>query len=85
MAAATGKIEKAGISFGISRQPGPIVVEVRPHHDTITAFKGVQVAFELLNGITLDQAKKILDVLNENVVGVVVTTTPEAKSEAASG
>jgi hypothetical protein len=82
---ATAKIEKAGISFAINRQAGPSVIEVRPHHDTISAFKGAQVAFELLNGITLDQAKKILDVLNENVVGVVVTTAVDAKSEAASG
>lgn len=78
------KIEKAGISFGINRQTGPIVVEVRPHHDTIFAFKGVQIAFELLNGITLDQAKKVLDLLNENVVGIVVTTISSDKTEAAT-
>ena len=81
---ATGKIEKAGISFAINRQAVPIVVEVRPHHDTISAFKGVQVAFELLNGTTLDQAKKILDVLNENIVGVMATTESDAKTDAAS-
>jgi len=44
-----------------------------------------QVGFELLNGITLEQARKILGVLNENVVGVVVTTVLEVKTEAASG
>jgi hypothetical protein len=82
---ATNKIEKAGIGFGISRQVGPIVIEVRPHHDTISALRGVQLGFELLNGISLDQAKKILDVLNENVIGVVVTPASEVKTEAASG
>jgi len=45
----------------------------------------VQVGFELLNGITLEQARKILGVLNENVVGVVVTTAFDVKTEAASG
>jgi hypothetical protein len=45
----------------------------------------VQVSFELLNGITLEQAKKILDVLNENIIGVLVTTTSDDKTEAASG
>ncbi len=35
----TTKIEKAGISFAISRQGGPIVIEVRPHHDTISALR----------------------------------------------
>jgi hypothetical protein len=80
----TNKVEKSGISFGIKRQSGPIVIEVRPHHDTITALKGVQFGFELLNGINAEQARKIVDMLNENVVGVVVTPL-EAKSEAASG
>ena len=65
-----------------------MIVEVRPHHDTIFALRGVQVGFELLNGITLEQAKRIADVLNENVIGVSVTTADEKtddKSKAASG
>ena len=66
-----------------------MIVEVRPHHDTIFALRGVQVGFELLNGITLEQAKKIVDVLNENVIGVSVTTAADEKtddkSKAASG
>jgi hypothetical protein len=78
------KIEKAGISFAIKRQAGPIVIELRPHHDTIVAFKGAEVTFEMLNGMTADRARKILDVLNENLVGVVVTTASNDKSEAAS-
>jgi hypothetical protein len=82
---ATTKIEKSGVGFGIGRQDGRIVIEVRPHHDTISTLKGVQVDFELLNGISLEQAKKILDVLNENVIGVLVTAPLEVKTEAASG
>ncbi|MGA2359485.1 MAG: hypothetical protein ABSF66_10815 [Terriglobales bacterium] len=81
----TTKIEKAGVCFGIGRQDGSIVIEVRPHHDTISALRGVQVGFELLNGIAIGQAKKILDVLNENVIGVSVTTASDDKTEAASG
>src|ERR1035441_5507930 len=41
---ATAKIERAGISFGIGRHGGSIVIEVRPHHDTISALRGVQFA-----------------------------------------
>jgi hypothetical protein len=82
---ATTKIERAGVCFGIGRQGGPIIVEVRTHHDTISALRGVQLGFELLNGITLEQAKKILDVLNENIIGVLVTTTSDDKTEAALG
>jgi len=82
---ATTKIERASVGFGIGRQGGRIIVEVRPHHDTISALRGVQVGFELLNGITLEQAKKVVDVLNENVIGVLVTTASDDKAEAAAG
>jgi hypothetical protein len=82
---ATTKIERAGIGFGIARQAGSIIIEVRPYHDTISALRSVQVGFELLNGITLEQAKKILNVLNENVIGVLVTTSSDDKTQAAAG
>jgi len=80
---AAEKIERSGVGFGIGRQGGPIVIEVRLHHDTIAALKGVRIDFELLNGITLAQATRVLDVLKENVIGVRVAT--DVKSEAASG
>ncbi|MGB6385226.1 MAG: hypothetical protein WBD25_09490 [Terriglobales bacterium] len=81
---AANKIEKASISFGIGRQGGGVVIDVRLNHDTISALRGVQIGFELLNGITLEQGKKILDVLNENVVGLVVTTA-ETKTDDKTG
>ncbi|HLM80225.1 MAG TPA: hypothetical protein VK302_06290 [Terriglobales bacterium] len=81
---ATAKIERAGISFDIGRHGRSIVIEVRPHHDTISALRGVQFGFELLNGITVQQAKKILDVLNENVIGAFVITASDDKQQAAS-
>jgi hypothetical protein len=79
---AASKIEKAGVGFAIAQQGG-LVIEVRPHHDTISAFCGVQISFELLNGISLEQAKKILEVLNENVIGLsVISTLDETPAEA---
>jgi hypothetical protein len=81
---AADKLEKAGVSFGIRNQGGAITVEVRPNHDTIAALRGVQVSFELLNGISLAQAKKLLDVLNENVIGLLVTTALDDKTKAAA-
>jgi hypothetical protein len=81
---AATKVEKAGVCFGIGRPGEPITIGVRPNHDTISAIRGVQVSFELLNGITLAQAKKLLDVLNENIVGVVVTTSLGDQTKAAA-
>jgi hypothetical protein len=77
---ATNKIEKASVGFSIARQGGGIVIDVRPNHDTIAAFRGVHVSFELLNGTTIEQARKILDVLNENVIGLAVSTASEVKT-----
>jgi hypothetical protein len=80
---ATTKIERAGVGFGIGRPGGTVVLEVHTHHDVISALRGVKFGFELLNGITEEQAKKILDLLNENVIGVLVTTSLD--DEAAAG
>ncbi len=77
-------IEKAGVGFSIGRPGGPIVIDFRLHHDTISALKGVQVGFELLNGISVEQAKRIVDVLNENVLGILATSTADNKAQAAS-
>jgi hypothetical protein len=82
---ATMKTERAGVGFGIAKKSGPIVIDIRLNHDTISALEGVQLGFELLNGITPEQARKILDVLAENVVGVVATVASDEKTEAASG
>jgi hypothetical protein len=78
------KPERAGVCFGIGRQGGPITIEVRLNHDTISALRGVQVSFELLNGISLAQAKKLQDALNEYVIGVLVTTTSDDKTKVAA-
>jgi hypothetical protein len=81
---ANEKTERAGVGFAVGRQAGPAAIEIRLHHDTIPVLKGVQIAFELLNGLSPDQARKIADMLSENVVGIRVITTAIAKAEAAS-
>jgi hypothetical protein len=68
-----------GASFRINQESGPLVLEVHTHHDVIPALRGARIGLELLNGITPQQAKKILDVLNENIVGVVFTTATSDK------
>jgi hypothetical protein len=80
---AESKIQKAGIGFGVAQQAGASVIELRLHHDTIAEFRGVKLAFELLNGIRPEQAKKIVEMLNENVVGIMVASK-EGKTQAAA-
>ncbi|MGA2354330.1 MAG: hypothetical protein ABSG02_07530 [Terriglobales bacterium] len=85
MALENAATQRAGVGFAVGRQAGPVVIEVRLHHDTISILKGVQVSFELLNGLSVDQARKIADMLGENVVGIRVVAAGEGKAEAASG
>lgn len=80
----TTKIEKAGVCFGLGQPGGPVTIEVRTNHDTIPALRSVQLRFELLNGITVAQGKKLLDLLNENIVGLVVTTSTGDQTIAAA-
>jgi hypothetical protein len=77
------KIEKAGVSFAVASKGGPVSIEVRLNHDTIASLRGVQVSLEMLNGISLAQAKKLVEVLNENVIGIVATTTSDNQTRAA--
>jgi hypothetical protein len=81
---ATTKIERAGVSFSVGRPVAPVTIEVRLNHDTIPALRGVRLSFELLNGLTLAQAKKLLDVLNEKVVGMVAITSLSDQTKAAA-
>jgi hypothetical protein len=76
--------EKSGVAFNINRSGGPIVIELCLHHETISALKGVHIGFELLNGIGLEQAKRIVEALNENVIGLLVTPKSDSKKQGAS-
>jgi hypothetical protein len=81
----TTKVEKSGVGFSVTPPGGPVAIELRLHHDTILGLKGVQLSFELLNGISPQQAKKIVETLNENVLGLVVSSKSDDKMQAASG
>jgi len=42
-------------------------------HQTVPRLAGATVDFELLNGTTLDQARKLAESVNERVTGVVIS------------
>jgi hypothetical protein len=39
----------------------------------VSGLKALSVGFELLSGTTLEQAKTLVDTMNERIVGVIVT------------
>jgi hypothetical protein len=46
-------------------------------HGTISLLKNATLSFNLLGGISLEQAKKITDSLNENVLDMSVTMSSD--------
>jgi hypothetical protein len=51
------------------------VVVVQLLHETIPALKNAVVGFDLLGGIRIEQARQLVDLLNEYVLNVFVTVT----------
>jgi len=49
-------------------------------HDSVPALKFLIVGFEVLSGTTPVQLKALLDVMNERIVGTMVTPTENGPS-----
>jgi len=49
-------------------------------HDSVPALKFLTVGFEVLSGTTPVQLKALLDVMNERIVGTMVTPTENGTS-----
>ena len=51
---------------------GKFVIRMEMFHQTVASLKDTTVDFELLNGTTLDQARKLAESMNDRVTGVLV-------------
>jgi len=67
------KTERSG-RFRANIREGKPVIELELFHDTVSGLRSVSVGFELLSGTTLEQAKRLVDWMNERIVGVIVTS-----------
>ncbi len=65
--------ERSGSKFVARSDEGKAVIQLELFHDTVPALKPVSVSFELVGGTTLDQAKALVDVMNDRIVGIIVT------------
>lgn len=55
--------------------PGPdgkVVIRMEMFHQTVALLKDTTLDFELLNGTTLDQARKLAESMNDRVTGVLL-------------
>ena len=67
---------RSNCRFNIEKSSdGQLVVIVQAMHETIPALRKSVLGFDLLRGIRADQAKKLVDALNEYVLGVFVTAS----------
>ena len=70
------KTERANCRFVVRQSAeGKSVIVVELLHETIPVLKTSTLGFDLLGGATTAQAKKMVDLLNEYVLGLFVTKT----------
>lgn len=68
------KTERSSCRFAInSTKDGKPQIVVKPFHASVSFLADAVLGFDLLGGTTLEQAKKVVELLNENVLDVFVT------------
>jgi hypothetical protein len=65
--------ERSGSKFVAQSDEGKAIIQLQLFHDTVPALKPLSVEFELLGGTTLEQAKALVEVMNDRIVGIIVT------------
>jgi hypothetical protein len=67
-------IERDSCRFkAIQGADGKFVVRMEMFHKTVSALADATVDFELLNGSTQDQARKLAESMNDRVTGVLIS------------
>jgi len=49
------------------------MIEMESFHNTVPHLSAVTLSFEMLSGITLEQTRDLIEKMNDQIVGVVVT------------
>jgi hypothetical protein len=70
----TLRTERGGSRFVVRTEEGKPVIQLELFHDTLSLLASVTIGFELLGGVTPDQARTLVDAMNERIVGVVVNS-----------
>ena len=66
-------VERDSCRFkAIQGADGKFVVRMEMFHQTVPLLKDATIDFELLNGTTLDQARKLAESMNDRVTGVLI-------------
>jgi len=52
---------------------GKPLIEMELFHNTVPSLSSAMLGFEVLSGITLEQARELAEKMNDYIVGVIVT------------
>jgi hypothetical protein len=66
------KIERGGCRFGLNGSDGKPLVMMELFHDTVPRLAGITLAFEVLSGIKPEQTRKLVETMNDQIIGVTV-------------
>ena len=70
----TLRAERSGCRFVVAKtDEGKPVIKLELFHDTVSHLRSLTVGFEVLGGVTPEQARRLVDLMNEKIVGVIVT------------
>jgi len=70
----TLKSERGGCRFVVAQtDEGKPVIKLELFHDTVPTLTSSIIGFEVLSGVTVEQARSLVNVMNEKIVGVVIT------------
>jgi hypothetical protein len=67
------KKERSGVRFSVQPAEGKPFIELNLFHDTVPSLKFLSIQFEMLAGVTSEQARVLVEAMNERIVGIVVT------------
>jgi hypothetical protein len=69
----TAKIERGACRFVATKMDkGNPIIKLELFHDTVSHLRAISIGFELLGGVTLDQARTLVDAMNERIIEVII-------------
>jgi hypothetical protein len=67
------KIERSGCRFSVKNIEGRVEIQVELFHATVPTLASANLSFEVLRGIKPEQARALVDKMNDVIVGVALT------------
>jgi hypothetical protein len=69
--------ERGSCRFNLRKNSeGKPVIEMELFHNTVLHLAGVKLSFEVLSGTTVEQTRNLIEKMNDQIVGVVITQKP---------